>query len=60
MNFLNLANAGLQTLSTALVAGGGYLVFQDSKLLEGFGLIVAGLACYIIYELLPTKNNEGK
>lgn len=53
MNLLNIANGSLQTLSTALVASGGYLVFTEGKLIEGIVLIVAGFAGYILYEYSP-------
>ncbi len=55
MNLLDLANAGLQTISTAFVAAGGYLIFQESRILEGGILILTGLVCYVLYEKFPTK-----
>jgi hypothetical protein len=53
MNFLTLANAGLQTIATAMVAGGAYLLFTGDNLVNGIVLVVLGIVSYVVYEKLP-------
>ena len=60
MKFLDLANSGLQTIATALIVGGGYLIFESGKLVEGIALAVLGFIAYVLYEKFPSKPSNGQ
>lgn len=53
MNFITLANAGLQLLATGLIAGGAMIIYEKADYIGGAMLIIAGLISYVVYEKFP-------
>ena len=52
MNLNTVANAGLQTIATSLVALGAATI--AGNLMAGAVMVVLGLAVYVVYEKFPS------
>ena len=55
MSLLTLFNASLQTISTAFIVWGGFLIAEKGETEPGIILIIAGFIAYLMYELTPQK-----